>query len=434
MRGLFGILPDSFEVGANWLSNKPVIYIDPNKIDAVRMNELREGIDASKPETTAAYQKFAADQIRQQLETQMPGVTLGTSDAWLAQKTESALRDGPFSMKSEDPAFCVVNEPLQGLISKSNIVQVLTAASADKFKSLPGTQQEWDYLAGAHESSHCSDPGQGDSVVSVWNEEITADRAALNSRSINSSVRQAFIDLRTINAMTSTDIAHATGYFLNDPGKTVTEADLQTVTDTRYRAIYAVKERQDITFGEAEKLLRNNPAAFNKTLQSALEEGEFSKSYALSPKEMEQLVKDEFKRLEIATGDLSEDDYKMARDSLVEDLDKQGKLSKAPPPDMEHYIKQYLEASDRRLLPADTPAPPKAEMSSEADVTADTPQPGAAPYAALSAYESVIVQNPPAPPVQAAALDYDPLALYASVTQKPAVQAPVNRPAGQSFS
>lgn len=276
MAKLIRALQSDYKVGAEMQSGKPLIYIDPNKIDMWRLEKDQKSKDMDA----------VASQLAEQIDAQYPGISSRLTKKELVALTKSSLENGPFSINhtSSDSIICFINEPKNGQIKVDQIYE--TFGFNNKFdqshlNALPGSNAEWAQMVGEHEGEHCNQDGPQSTdtetqvEVKTLDGEIRSDRAAFETlrKEGKTDIIAAWTAIRAISAANGDDV-HATSIFLNDPEYTgVTEEHLKAAKTFKDEMSLAVAEGLGISLIDANKLRTEDPQKYARATEDALQKG-----------------------------------------------------------------------------------------------------------------------------------------------------------------
>ncbi|MCB1559317.1 MAG: hypothetical protein KDJ50_10380 [Alphaproteobacteria bacterium] len=344
---LKSIFIDEFKMGAEMHSSKPIVYIDPDKLDVWRISReveiirsalidakfLTEGqrLPALSPEELERMEKdenlkAVVEKIRphlQELENIMlehyeqdyPGISHAVVKEHLLNTLFNSTGGGPFSSKRLVEDMCVINTPLEGELDPDEMYTghgvfslVDIGYSKEHIRPLPGTKELWEQFSGEHEGEHCNqpvnekEPGIARDIVTL-NGEIGSDLAALETLRKNGhhDVAQAVIDMRVLGAADG-DYKHATSFFVDK------DAQYHVATEEEYSAIVifknemndAVAEASGYSRKDAELLRKKDPQSYADFLERQIEAGNFPLKRAMTTIE----IQDEFmKRMGVSYGD-----------------------------------------------------------------------------------------------------------------------------------
>lgn len=260
----------AYEKGVESTSYMPVIYIDPNKFTL------------GQP---------GAQEVRKQLEEQMPGSSARFNDKDLQDIANAALLSGPFAtnalIKDRDGGdVCLVNKPNGTIINPDHALESFGIAGPGAMdrrhlKDLPGSVEEWQYRVGKHEGEHCNqletDTVTPEGKCRYLENETRSDRQAIRTlrEEGKNDIAQALIDVRAIAAANG-DADHATGIFIDDADSpTITPEITAAAREFKDVMVAEVAKRQGLSVAEAEKLRHADPRAFTATVDEAMKDGAF---------------------------------------------------------------------------------------------------------------------------------------------------------------
>ncbi len=265
-----------------WAINVPgSIEIDPRRLD-------------SKDAHSAANRDF----IRGALDGHLANLGRSMNNAQLDGIIDNALKAPAgaksFQITNLQASFVVVNTQGANADSKNEIARVMSGIRADRLKTVPGTTAIWDRLVGEHEGEH----GNRDNVNAPTLREIIVEEARADLQSLqwlrangHNDVAQALMDYRVLSAVHSADATHATGVALiagNVNG--ITNDYMFAARNMGAAILQAVSDEHGLgSERNALRMLEYNPGRFIRTVERALNRGEFS-GPGVSP-DMEDHVK-----------------------------------------------------------------------------------------------------------------------------------------------
>jgi len=357
IKKLIRLLQDDYKVGVEMRSGKPIIYIDPNKIDAWRLER-----DATRGDLDAV-----SSQMAEQLDASYPGLSEKFTREELIQLTKDSLKLGPFAHHHQgDSPICLINQPHGDEIKPEKIYDTFglsTSFTPAHLIPLPGTTSDWAQFIGEHEGEHCNqDPVYSDDPeagLKTLDKEIRSDRAALETlrKEGKIDIIDTIIAIRVLAAANG-DYTHATSIFLDEPDfEGAKKEHFDAAERFREEMCLAVSESLGISNDEAEILRKSDPQKFAKTVNDALEKGKIPALRDMSEESM-------IKRLSQEMG-ISEEDFKNLDSSKLKDVqiiyDKlkvDGALRDHGDsnPHINKYIKQYISATKLLFIKDTTPA------------------------------------------------------------------------------
>lgn len=377
------ILQDDFKVGVEMHSGKPLLYLNPDRINnAATDASIDKAKAAEKSGNTAEAQRHYSDATRsivEQMDEQYPGLA-----SKLTQKELNIFLDQTRSGPAADPEtladrsnVCVVTQPSSSKYSADKLldtVELTKLYKPEHLKPLPGSTATWQQLIGEHEGDHCrngigikpTDDGIGTKVL---NAETESDRAALKTLRENGQgdVAQAWLDIRALRTGTG-DPTHATSIIVDADGSpAATPEHLAAAASLNTEMNLAVGNQLGVTPAQAEELRRADPQTYATTLESAINEGKIPASRLIADN-------DKIEALVAGKMGLSVEDYKKLGSDRNEDvrtaydqLKAEGALHETPAeiPYSKDYMNSYIGASRRMFTEETKPAPvaPKPELA-----------------------------------------------------------------------
>ncbi|MFA7275481.1 MAG: hypothetical protein WC043_01615 [Pseudobdellovibrionaceae bacterium] len=355
---LVRLLQDDYKVGVEMRSGKPLIYIDPDKIDTWRLER-----DVSKGDKDAI-----SEQIATQLDEQYPGISKRFTQDELVEITAASLNKGPFSHQLQGGSpLCLINEPKGDQVDPDKIYD--TFGLSKKFNPahlipLPGSRDEWEQLVGEHEGEHCNQtPVQRGSdplaEVKILGNEALSDRAALESlrKQGRDDIAQAWKDIRVFAAANGDD-EHATSIFLDDPNFEGAKPEhLEAARAFRNEMCLGVAQTMGITPDEAEKLRKADPQKFADTVEDAYINGNLPALRDMDEAGIQKRIAAEMGLSDEEFGKLKGDRVSEISETYKK-LKTEGALKDYGPdnPHIDTYIGQYVDATRRMFVEDTTPA------------------------------------------------------------------------------
>lgn len=257
------------------------VEIDPRRLD-------------SKDPHSAANRDF----IRGALNGHLANLGRSMTNAQLDGIIDNALRSPAgatsFQITNLQASVVLVNTQGANADSKNELASVTSGIRAGRLKAVPGTTAIWDRLAGEHEGEHgnrdtVNAPTLRDTII----EEARADLQSLQWLRANghNDVAQALMDYRVLTAVHSPDASHATGVALIAGNVNGITNDYMFAARNMGGAILdAVSNEHDLgSRRNALRMVEYNPGRFIRTVERALDRGEF-RGPGVSP-DMEDHVK-----------------------------------------------------------------------------------------------------------------------------------------------
>lgn len=148
-------------------------------------------------------------------------------------------------------------------------------------KDIPGSDAIWARIIGIHEGEHCNQDKKklNSDDIQTLTREMGADQKVIKWLEDNDhdDVAQAFIDYRTLGSAHGGHVDHATGLALSTSGHTeITEDYVKAAAEVGSRVLQAVSDEHKLgSQANALKMLERNPGRFVRTIERAIERGEF---------------------------------------------------------------------------------------------------------------------------------------------------------------
>lgn len=298
----------SYEDGVEAVENvDEVVFIDPDMfedaLDAVGIDydemdthqALVDAISNLEDDQKTALLENLHNKLEEFLEDEVPGSVDVLNREWTEHfgveptKGEIALRilgSGPMAIDNlvvGDTKYGFAVLPVEFIDTKDKVVDFFLADEYDPEviatikENMPGSTGEWQRLIGYHEGGHLDGvDGEGGSV-STLEGEAHSDRVARENMIADGDgdVALAFKDLRALSDG-SADPEHATGPLLRsgDPASSLHLEIAESYNEDMYRTVQGMFDWENYE-GEAttsEDLIRENPDAFFKTVNEALED------------------------------------------------------------------------------------------------------------------------------------------------------------------
>ena len=382
MDKLIRLLQDDYKVGAEMRSGKPIVYIDPDKIDLWRLNR-----DSDKGDEAAI-----AKQMADQLDESHPGISENFSQNELVQLVRDSLSDGPFAKKSNTAnygAVCIINEAKGSELKADeigpNFYELGKSFKSDHLVKLPGTNADWAQLIGEHEGEHCNqDPyynNDPNARVKALDGETRSDRAGIETlrKEGKFEVVEAYKAIRAIRAANG-DYDHATGIFLDDEQFTgATAESFDAAKRFREEMCMGVGEVAGISEASAEAMRTADPQKFAKFAEEAMQAGKIPVLRDISHDQAIALIgkklgfeEDEAEKVTgISSTQMAEAYQQLKEEGALQDRGQ-------PNPYINRYIQDYIKATGvlfvKDTSPVDAPAPvePEAEAPTEPETPAET--------------------------------------------------------------
>lgn len=274
--GLFqdirNLFVDDYQDGVRHQSEKPVLFVDPNDFDLEQIkNNFYNGNQTIGPENIKI--------LREVLEEQWPNITNDLTDGELDRFGQTMVDSGPFAISTEHDGqdFCIINEPIESLDHKNEIMPLLANTGKSDLGVIPGWTPHWFKSIGIHEGEHCNKEQVDYSTmtpdeVSAYDLtlETKADLAAVKWLNENGheQLAQALKDYRALSA--ANDEIHASSIFLNRDdvdldNLQVTVEHVEAAENSKDVMFEGVANRLGIREVEAELLLVNDPQKFLDT-------------------------------------------------------------------------------------------------------------------------------------------------------------------------
>lgn len=357
---LVRLLKDDYKVGVEAESGHPVVYINPNRIDQWALQQAINRNDADA----------AAAMIGDQLDEQYPGLSGKLTNDEKLYLLKNSLESGPFADKilMEKAGICVINQPLGSQINTAQMMKTLGVEGPFKpehLRPLPGDNALWKEIVGRHEGEHCNQPAilviDPEARLKILRGETLSDRKSIKAlrEAGHEDVAQAFIDMRVLSAGNGDD-THATSILIDAPeDMEITKEHLEAAGKFKREMIRGVAAELSITIVEAAELREKDPQRFAKTVDAVQRAGKIPVPRDMTKEEVDVAVAAEmgltpaqFRELPLdRAAEMAETQARLLAD---------GKL-KAPGdqnPHIQEYIRQYVGAIDRLLVPDTTPPPP----------------------------------------------------------------------------
>lgn len=414
MERLVRSLKNDFKLGVEATTDKPIVYLDPNRLDSWSVNRLlgrEEGAPFTYKDLVA--QKILLEQISQQLDEQRPGLSekippgellgyivgssvIGAFVGFEARKqgvtivgmpkAEEYIKDtipktyGLVGGKSEsEPAD--PNDPHKYIDELTSDIPF----NLSHFKPFPGSTSDWQEMVGRHEGGHVNQEATfkrslfGADLL-MMNLEIQADRESLSAmkQTGRQDVADAFAMMRVISAAEG-DHLHATSIFLDkeEPVK-ATQQHLVAAASFKDVMIKGVAIELGILNIEAADLRKVDPQRFVRALDKAIENNRFTLTQEIFDDRKEARIAEEM--------GLTDQEYKKLGTDKIPDILKAYDTLKSQNqfvdpdhksnPHILEYIKSYSHAVKNLFIEDTTPeAKPEPETKtlirkSTADVIA----------------------------------------------------------------
>jgi hypothetical protein len=252
------------------------VFFDPKSLDrsdrysAANIQIVRDAI-----ENTVEYLGQAAP------ETEIKGIIDKVLDSAPAATRISINLKGvdPDVTDDEIHRICFVAKQDWYSDSKNELAQIISGVRSGRLKPIPGTDAIWDQAVGAHEGRHCAQLSVSSTLRDVITKETGADLQALKWLKENghNTVAQAFVDYRVLTAVHSGKADHASGLALiaNDVNK-VTDDYVKAAEQMRLKVLNAVSNEHGLgSERNALRMVEYNPGRFIRTVERALDRGEF---------------------------------------------------------------------------------------------------------------------------------------------------------------
>jgi len=372
---LIRLLKDDYKVGAEMQSKKPIVYIDPKKIDLWQIE-----IDSANNNTAGI-----ARQMAEQLDAQYPGLSQKFEQKELVQLLKNSLKLGPHAYGPKgDIQLCLINEPNHNEISADNLFTLFGLSKQFNPNHLItpiGTDAEWAQLSGEHEGEHCNqDPiynKNRSKRVQTLEGEILSDRAAI--KTLRAAGKYEIIEvlkaMRVLGAPNGGE-THATSIFLDDEEYAgATEEHLDAADRFCNEMRMGVAVNLGISLTNAEKLRTSNPRVFAAATDDALKKGQIPALRDMSETDIMSLIAkkmgcqiNEKEGVIIGDAKTAYDMYKKLKTDGVL-LDKG-----IPNPFINKYIQSYLNATNILFIKDTTPIiQPAAPASPAPESSTDAP-------------------------------------------------------------
>jgi hypothetical protein len=366
MDKLIRLLKDDYKVGAELQSGKPIVYIDPKKIDQWRLD-----IDSKRKNWDGV-----AAQMAEQLDAQYPGLSQKLTQKELIELVKDSLKLGPFALKFDhdqvsNGLICIINEPQRNEISIDQIYNTFGISSTfnpSHLRPLAGRNSEWAQFVGEHEGEHCNqDPiysNDPEAEVKTLGGEVLSDRAALeNLRKEGKHEMVAQIIAIRALAAANGGHTHATSIFLSDPEFTgVTREHLDAAKKFKDEMCIGVAANLGITPDEAEELRLKDPQKFARAVDEEMKKGEIPALREMDDEKLKSVIA---QKMGITLEELEKADVKKINE-VYQKLKADGQtLDRGQPnPHVNKYIQSYLDAT-KVLFVADTTPAPTPEVAPE---------------------------------------------------------------------
>ncbi|MCB1591733.1 MAG: hypothetical protein KDI90_04695 [Alphaproteobacteria bacterium] len=255
-------------------------------------------IDPTRLDARNAHSPVNRDFIRGALNDYITLLGTSMTDAQLDSIIDKALRapsgSTSYEIKNLSASVVLVTTQSATADSKNELASIASGIRAGRLKTVPGTDAIWDRLTGEHEGEHgnretLNSPTLRESII----EETRGDLQALKWLRDNghTKVAQALIDYRVLTAVHSPNPGHATGVALTGGGVSdVTTDYVQAAQQMRSAILQAVSNEHGLgSERNALRMVEYNPGRFIRTVERALDRGEF-RAAGMSP-DLEDHVK-----------------------------------------------------------------------------------------------------------------------------------------------
>ena len=276
------LFSDNYKDGAEAISNKPVVFLDPNDFDVdVINNNANNGVAAG---TGQLVGQDNIDAAREMLEEQRPGYEATLTDAQVENLIILSLSRGPFAtvINHNGSDFCLINEPLDMIDHKNELMPLLAHTDKSVLGVIPGWDKIWDFAIGAHEGAHCNQPQVSASLpepqlsMAILQNEVGADQIAVDWLRDNGyeQIAQALIDYRALSA--AADPTHASSALIDaPPPATVTADHISAAAGFKDAMFDGVAAAEGISRADAEALLASDPERFLNVVRQEMANGAF---------------------------------------------------------------------------------------------------------------------------------------------------------------
>jgi hypothetical protein len=335
-------------------------------VEARKFDQL--AITLSGSEGSDARYNEIARQTALQLNEKIPGISEYLSSTQLYVMGSNALEDRTSALNNVSQYGIAVMTYSAG--SEESKEQFATGMSGggfnpSYFRTLPGSEADYQAWTGAHEAEHSNQMPTEFSVNAstriqqTLGKEVLSDMAGLNILRAQGKddVVQAIIDTRILGAANGSTATHATSIFLDDPAfEGVTPEHVSAAMSFKNVMLNIVQNEAGLTRDSAETLRIQYPHEFAALIQQRIDrDGGFPTSLDKTWPDTKQLVAD---RMGVS---LSEFD-RLGPESAAEiaaawgELREEGKLSvPVTNPYVSEYITQYLGATERMFVPDAAP-------------------------------------------------------------------------------
>jgi len=459
MEKLIRALQDDYKVGVEASAKSPIVYINPDALDrwsADRVLNLKQSQILTRQDEMA--KKILSDQIRQQLDEQIPGISQKFSPRDIEGLYNQSLVTGPFAdqTKKESLGITIINMPKSNQVDKDKILEtfgILKTASDDHkdysdpndpydgwsdddlphkhfdsnhIKPLPGESSTWRELVGQHEGEHVNQDLRGkpgdERHKKVLGFEGGADRVAIAHLQTQGQheVAQAFIDIRALSAIEG-DVTHATGPLITKGhDEAATDQHVAAAKSAKKQMLAGVSEELGISILQAEDLRKTDPQKFVRALDAGLEAGRIPLPEEINSGKKWDAIRD-------AMGVTPDEFNKYGIDKVPETLKVHDRLKQEgafrskeePNPHVKEYMEQYSGAVKRLFIEDTTPKPgadkketptPSAPKRSTEEVIAnltDAQMKEAASSQSMEAIDSAVAKRLGITQIEAGNMRYD---------------------------
>lgn len=242
-------------------------------------------IDVADLDSRNKHSQANRDFIRGQLDGHISNLGRSMTDRQVDDIIDDALLSSPsgtgrFAIRNLKVNVCLVNTQAEHSDSKNELASIASGIRTARLRPVPGTNAIWDRATGEHEGEH----GNRDTLTSPTTklsiiEEVRGDLRALKWLRDNghNDVAQALTDYRVLNAVHSSDASHATGVALIGSGVSAVNDDyVRAAEQMRSKILTAVSNEHNLgSERNALRMFEYNPGRFVRTVERALDRGEF---------------------------------------------------------------------------------------------------------------------------------------------------------------
>ncbi len=267
-----------FKLGIYENTTDVVLFVDPNDLDR-----------------NAPYSNANISVVRNAINNHQDGLgtRLGQNDIEFMirralNKSPSAIPNElderfftPSAPAGETESVCLVINQTHGRDDKLAIASATARMPSSLLKPPPGAEGVWDRAIGVHEGTHCNDTLDLSNLThtDILLSELQGDLASVQWLKDNNhhDVAQALTDYRILGAAFDDDIRHATGFAINTNGHIQNIEDyVKAAEEVGSKMLQAVSDEHDLgSQKNALKLAGRNPGRFVRTIERAIERGEF---------------------------------------------------------------------------------------------------------------------------------------------------------------